>query len=163
MDEMPLRLRDLFSLVLVSLIVYVMHFPGLGYVRIDGVALVIFLFCIYRPEGLSLAIVFAIGLLQDIVSLSPLGQHPLGLCAVAYGVQHIRDHIRMQAILKQGPSILFALLALKFIYSWVAALSFGVLPSLTAMISVLLTLCLWPLVFGVGTFLCRHRRRPGIT
>jgi len=163
MDELPLKLRDLIPLVFVSLVIYVVHIPGLGFVRIDAVALVVILFSIYRPWGLSLTVVFGIGLIQDVVSMSPLGQHPLGLCLMAYGVQHVRDQIRLNTVLKQLPSIAMALLILKLVYSWVAALSFGVLPSLTAVISIFITLWLWPVMCGAGEFFCRYRRRPGIT
>lgn len=163
MRELPLRLRDLLPMILMSMVIYVFHIPGLGYARIDAVALTVILFSLYRPAGISLIFVFLIGLLQDIVSLAPLGQHALGLCAVAYLMQHIRDRVRIHSLLKQLPSIALALLMLKLIYGWVAALGFGQLPSLAAMFSVILTMFLWPFIFWFGELLSRYRRLPGIS
>lgn len=163
MRELPLKLSDLLPLTLISLVIYVFHVPGLGYVRIDAVALTVILFSLYRPEAIPLVLVFVIGLLQDIVSLAQLGQHALGLCVVAYVMQYFRDRVRIHSIPKQLPSIALALLVLKLIYSWVAALGFGQLPSMGAIFSVVLTMFLWPVMCWFGKKLSSHRRLPGIS
>ena len=163
MQELPLKNVDLFFLTIVSVVIYVFSLPGLGYLRIDAVALTVMLFCLYRPEGISLALVFVLGLVQDIVSLAPLGQHALGLCVVAYFIQSLRDRIRIHSVLKQLPSIALTLLLLKMIYSWVAALGFGQLPSIAALISVLCTAMLWPVTVWFGKFIVRNRKLPGIS
>lgn len=163
MNELPLRLRDLVPFVLVSTVIYVFHIPGMSFVRIDAVALTVILFSLYRPGGISLMAVFVIGLLQDIVSLSPFGQHALGLCIISYIVQHLSYQVRMHSPVKQLPTIVLTLLLLKLVYSWVAALGFGVVPSMTAVWSVLLTACLWPLMWWAGQMISSHRRLPGIS
>lgn len=163
MHELPLKKLDLVVLVSISVIIYVLKIPNLGYLRIDAVALSVILFCLYRPKGMSLLLVFGIGLLQDIVSLSPIGQHALGLCLIAYLIQSFRDRIRIHRVVKQLPSIAFALLILKFVYSWIAALGFGQLPSLEAFVSVIFTALLWcPLVWVAERF-TRMRKLPGIS
>lgn len=163
MQELPLKLTDLLFLTIGSVVIYVLSFPGLGYLHIDAVALTVILFCLYRPGGISLGLVFALGLVQDIVSLAPFGQHALGLCVMAYIMQHFRDRIRIHSVAKQLPSIAFALLLLKVIYSWVAALGFGQLPSLASLTSVVLTAMLWPITVFIGRLLVRNRRLPGIS
>lgn len=163
MNELPLRLRDLLPFVLVSVVIYVFHIPAISFLRLDAVALTVILFSLYRPGGLSLLAVFAIGLLQDMVSLSPFGQHALGLCMISYAVQHLSYQLRMHSPLKQLPAVVLTLLLLKLVYSWVAALGFGVMPSMTAVLSVLLTACLWPAMWWAGQIMTRHRRLPGIS
>ena len=163
MHELPLKKVDLILLTSVSVIIYVLNIPNFGYLRIDAVALTIVLFCLYRPEGISLALVFVIGLVQDVVSLSPLGQHAFGLCLVAYFMQWFRDRIRIHRLVKQLPSIAIALVLLKFVYSWIAALGFGQLPSLAAFVSVILTTLLWCPMVWLAEQMTRNRKLPGIS
>ncbi len=163
MKELPLMLRDLLPLIVISVVIYVFNIPWLGYIRIDAVALTIILFCLYRPQAIRLTLVFCLGLLQDVVSLAPLGQHALGLCIMAYFMQYFRDRVRIHRVAKQLPSIALALLFLKLVYSWVTALGFGQLPTLSAILSVILTTMLWPVMVLVGNWLSNHRRLPGIS
>ena len=163
MKELALMLRDLLPMMAVSVVIYVFNVPWLGYLRIDAVALTVILFCLYRPKAISLLLVFLLGLLQDVVSLAPLGQHALGLCIVAYFMQYFRDRVRIHSVAKQLPSIALALLFLKLVYSWVTALGFGQLPSLNAVLSVLLTTMLWPLMVAFGDLLAGRRKLPGIS
>lgn len=162
MAPLPLNRLDLIPFIVLSMVVYVAHIPGLGYLRIDAVALTVILFSVYRPWGLSLLVIFCIGLLQDVVSMAPFGQHALGLCVMSYIAQHMRDQIRILSIPKQLPSIAIALLVLKLIYSWVAAYRFGVVPSYAALLSILLTVLLWPVVYWFGQCISRNRRIPGL-
>lgn len=162
MQELPLKQLDLVLFALISVVIYVFHIPGLGFLRIDAVALTVILFCLYRVDGISLATVFLLGLVQDIVSLAPLGQHALGLCVVAYFMRHFRDRILIQSVGKQIPGIALSLLALKLIYGWVAALGFGQLPSIAALLSVVFTAMLWPITVWFGKMLTQHRKLPGI-
>ena len=158
MQELNLRLTDWLILIPIALLVYVTHMPGFGYMRVDGLALVVALFSIYRQKGLPLILAFSIGLLQDIVSLAPLGQHAIGLVAISYMTQSFRDRIRMQNLLKQLPSIFVFLLMVKFIHSWVVALGFGQLPTVDSFISVIVTTLCWPLLVRVSYVLTRDRR-----
>lgn len=163
MKELALMLRDLLPMMVVSVIIYVFNIPWLGYIRIDAVALTVILFCLYRPKAISLPLVFFLGLVQDIISLAPLGQHALGLCVVAYFMQYFRDRIRIHSVAKQLPSIALALLFLKLVYGWVTAFGFGQLPTLNALLSVLLTTMLWPVMVAFGDLLARRRKLPGIS
>lgn len=158
MHELNLRLTDWLVLVPLALIIYLTHMPGFGYMRIDGLALLVALFSIYRSKGLPLVMAFLIGLLQDIVSLAPFGQHAIGLVAIAYVTQSLRDRIRMQGLMKQLPAIFLFLLMVKFIHSWVVALGFGQLPTLDSFISVLVTTAVWPLLVHLSFVLTRDRR-----
>ena len=158
MQELNLRLRDWLWLIPVSLLVYVTPVPGFGYMRVDGMAILAALFSIYRHRGLPLVLAFSIGLLQDIVSLAPLGQHAIGLVVIAYVAQSFRDRIRMQSLPRQLSGIFMLLLLVKFIHSWVAALGFGQLPTVDSFLSVVVTTAFWPLLVRTGHALTRGRR-----
>jgi len=158
MQELNLKLTDFLVLIPLALLLYVTHMPGFGYMRVDGLVLVVTLFAIYRSKGLPLFVAFSIGLLQDIVSLAPLGQHAIGLVVIAYVTQSLRDRIRMQNLWKQLPGIFVFFLVVKFIHSWVVALGFGQLPTVDSFISVLLTTALWPLFVRTSYALTRDRR-----
>jgi len=158
MQELNLKLTDWLWLIPLSLLIYVTHMPGFGYMRVDGLVILVALFSIYRHKGLPLILAFSIGLLQDIVSLAPLGQHAIGLVVIAYVTQSFRDRIRMQSLLMQLPSIFMFLLMVKFIHSWVVALGFGQLPTFDSFISVVVTTAFWPLLVKTGYVLTRDRR-----
>ena len=158
MQDLRLRLTDWLALLPVTLLIYLVHIPGFGYIRIDGLALLVILFSIYRHNGLPLIFTFTIGLIQDIVSLAPLGQHAIGLVVLAYVAQAVRDRVRIQSLPKQLPAVVVGLLLVKFIHSWVVALGFGQLPTLYSFLSVLVTgLCWIPLVLITESM---TRKRP---
>lgn len=158
MIEQNLRLSDWLVLTPLALILYLTHMPGFGYLRIDALVLLVALFSLYRANGMPLFLAFLLGLMQDIVSLAPFGQHAIGLVSIAYVAQSFRDRIRMQGVFKQLPAIFLFLLTVKFIHSWVVALGFGHLPTLDSFISVVITTCVWPLLVHVSFVLTRDRR-----
>lgn len=158
MQELNLRLSDFLVLVPLALLFYVTHMPGFGYMRVDGMVLIVALFSVYRTRGLPLLLAFLMGLLQDIVSLAPLGQHAIGLVVIAYVTQSLRDRIRMHSLWKQLPGMFVFFLMVKFIHSWVVALGFGQLPTADSFISVIVTTALWPLFVQASYALTRDRR-----
>ncbi|MBC6428257.1 MAG: rod shape-determining protein MreD [Cellvibrionales bacterium] len=154
MDDLHLKLADWLWLLPLGLALYILHLPLLGFWRADVPALLVLLFCIYRPRGLSLFAAFAVGLLQDLVALAPLGQHAIGLAVLAYLAHSTRSWTRLQPPLKQLPMVFAGLLLVELIHS---LLRFGPPPNLDALLSVLLACLLWPpLVTAVALF--RRRR-----
>lgn len=155
--DFQIKLSDWLLLLPFSLILYIAQFPGLGYMRIDGLALFVGIFSIYRQKGFPLLFAFVIGLIQDIVSLAPLGQHAIGLVALAYFMQSFRDRVLMQGVLKQIPLVFISLLMVKFIHSWVVALGFGQLPTLNSFLTVIFTTALWPFFVTISYRLTYRR------
>lgn len=165
MQDLHLKLTDWLPLLPLALLLYVARIPGLGFLNIDVLALLVVLFSLYRQHGFPLWIAFAIGLMQDIVSLAPLGQHAIGLAILAYVGQSFRDQIRMQSLIKQIPAIFAGLLMVKFIHSWVVALGFGQLPTLDSFLSVMVTTACWPILVQGAYLAIRDRgvRRSGFS
>lgn len=131
------------SLIVCS-VLYVTPLPLLGPLRIDGMALLVIYIGLFRPVAWPLTLGFFAGLLQDTVALAPLGQHALGLMLISFLVPWIRDSVRMLSPMMQWPVVLGMLVFMKFLSSWVTALSLGILPSFEAYGSALLTSCFWP-------------------
>lgn len=137
-------------MVALALVLYVIPVPGANALRLDFVALLVLYLGIYREQPYPLLGAFAAGMLQDLVSLAPLGQHALGLLLVSAILQSMRDRLRLINPARQLPAVLALLLLLKLQYSWIAALNFGTLPTLDALGSSLLTAAAWiPLVWVV--------------
>ena len=164
MHELHLKLTDWLPLLPLALLFYVANILGFGFLRVDLPALLILLFCIYHPSGLPLILAFAIGLLQDIVSLAPLGQHAMGLVVLAYVTQIFSDRIRIKSPAKQLPIIFVGLLLVKFVHAWVLTLEFTQLPTLYSVLSVIFTGALWPVVVKLAVVLTSKRptRRMGL-
>lgn len=140
---------------------YISSIPLLGSVRLDAVALLVIFLGLYRPAAASLGLAFCCGLLQDLIALSPPGQHALGLCVVAFVVHNIRDEARLLNPVMQWALVLGCLILMKFLSSWVTALSLGILPGLTAYASALVTSLGWPLIRAYAERQPRVRRSPG--
>ena len=130
-------------LVGVALLLYVIPPPFAGQLRVDYVALLVIYLGIYRDVPSPLLLAFSVGVLQDLVSLAPLGQHALGLALVSWILQSIRDRMKLAPVPAQIPVIFMLVLLLKIQYTWIAALNLGILPSLDALGSTLITTLVW--------------------
>jgi len=136
-----------------ALLLYVIPIPLLGQMRIDFVAVLIIYLGIYRDMPYPLLCAFGAGVLQDLVSLAPLGQHALGLLLVSWILEFFRDRMKLISIPAQIPAIFVLLLLLKFQYSWIAALNLEILPTLDALGSSVITTLVWvPIAFLINAF-----------
>lgn len=140
-----------------ALLLYVIPMPFLGQMRVDIVAVLIIYLGIYRDMPYPLLFAFGVGMLQDLVSLAPLGQHALGLLLVSWILEFFRDRMKLISIPAQIPAVLMLLLLLKFQYAWIAALNLGILPSLDALGSSVITTLVWvPVAFLINAFESRR-------
>lgn len=137
-----------FGLVAAS-VLYLSPLPYMSSLRIDLVALLVIYVAVYRPVNWLLRLGFCAGLLQDVVSLSPLGQHALGLALLAFLVPFIRDSVRMYTLLGQWLVVLGLLIFLKLLSGWSTALSLGILPGGDAYWSALATSFFWPVLVTI--------------
>jgi len=144
-------------MISIALLLYVIPIPLFGQLRIDFVALLILYLGIYRDMPYPLLVAFGAGVLQDLVSLAPLGQHALGLLLVSWILQSFRDRMKLGSVPGQIPAVLMLILLLKFQYSWIAALNLGIMPSLDALGSSLLTALVW-VPFALFVRLVESRR-----
>ncbi len=158
MQDLHLKLSDWLLLLPLSLFVYLIGMPGPVHLSLDAPALMVVLFSLHRAKGLPLSCAFGVGLIQDIFSLAPLGQHAIGLVVLAYLTQVFRDRFRILDPVRQLPPLFCALLLVKFIHGWVAALGFGQFPAGSSFLSVLVTGVLWVPLAHMSFRLLRRRR-----
>lgn len=140
-----------------ALLLYVIPIPLFGQLRVDFVAVLIIYLGLYRDMPYPLLFAFGVGVMQDLVSLAPLGQHALGLLLVSWILEFFRDRLKLVSIPAQIPAVFMLLLLLKFQYSWISALNLGILPTLDALGSSLITTLVWvPFAFLLNAFESRQ-------
>ena len=117
--------------------------------RPDWVALVLAYWCLALPRRIGVLTAWFIGLLLDVMHGSLLGQHALGLAAVAYIVAIYHQQIRVYPLFRQalvvGSLIFFYSLPMLLIYNVLGSVRYGYDYLLAAFTSALL----WPWVFIV--------------
>jgi rod shape-determining protein MreD len=124
-----------------------LYLPGYGAVAPNFLLMVVFYWSIYRPDLFPAAVVFAVGLIQDAMTGTPLGFNALVLLGV-HGV------VVTQRRFFQGKSFAviwwaFAFVAFAAVFSgWLLAVMFGggVISAWPAIFSAMLALALYPIV-----------------
>jgi rod shape-determining protein MreD len=160
-DQPSLSLPLLITGLIAACALYLVPLPLVSGLRLDLVALIVIYAAIYHPVNWLLRLGFCAGLLQDVVALSPLGQHALGLVLLAFIVPGMRDSLRMLPLQAQWLVVLGLLVFLKLLSGWVTALSLGILPGADAYWSAFATSLFWPLLVGAMHRMDRPARRPG--
>jgi rod shape-determining protein MreD len=117
--------------------------------RPDWVTLVLIYWCLALPQRVGVGIAWTLGLIEDVLSASLLGQHALGLAVVAYLTLRFHQQIRVFPLWQQALTVLVLLATKQLLVLWVHGIlgyppdtPLYWLPSLTGMI-------LWPWVFVV--------------
>ena len=140
------RLRNRIGFViglLVALIVAVVPLPVPEEVRPDLVALFVIYQAIYHPRLMRLELAFLIGLSVDILLLTILGQHALGLTLLCYFMSRFRQRVVLLNPLRQAPLILLLLLALQIFYAWIYAIGFSQIVDGLSLTAPLVSVLVW--------------------
>lgn len=113
------------------------------------VALVLAYWCLALPQRIGVLSAWSIGLLLDVMNGSLLGQHALGLAAIAWVVVLYHQQIRVYPLFRQalviGSLIFLYTLSMLVIYNFLGSLRYGFENLLAALTSAVL----WPWVFIV--------------
>lgn len=110
-------------------------------------ALVIIYWALEDPRYMSLGLVFAIGLILDLLTVSLLGLHALRLVILAYLVLRFRARLRFFPPWQLGLSVLALLINDRIILLWINTLVGEPLPPLSYWLPALVGAFLWPLLF----------------
>ncbi len=117
--------------------------------RPDWVGLVLIYWCIATPGRAGVAIGWLIGLIQDLLYGSLLGQHALAMAIIAYIAYRLHLQIRMFPPWQQAVTVLILLVINQLLVLWVKGV-IGQAPTLwpnwTAGI---VGMVIWPLVFVI--------------
>jgi len=136
------------SFVLALLLMLVPLPEWAGFWRPDWVAMVLIYWCIALPQRIGVFSGWLIGLVEDILLGTLLGQHALILAVVAYLSGKIHRRLRVYPLRQQVFVIFFLVLLVHSFNAWVRYLQGFPLPlHLQFMYPAITSFFLWPWVF----------------
>jgi|TARA_B110000908_G_scaffold142724_1_gene171103 rod shape-determining protein MreD len=110
------------------------------------VAMVLIYWVIALPEHVGIGVAWTVGLLQDIVAGTPLGQNALALSVVAYLALILYQRLRMFTPVQQAV-VVFVLIGLnQLLCHWIQTLTGTVSPNLLFLLPALISALLWPVL-----------------
>lgn len=126
--------------------------------RPEFVLLVMIYWVFVLPDNTSLTLVWCLGLIQDLVEGTPLGQHALGLVIVAYiGIQSYR-RVRNYALWQQACWVFVLVGISQLTGNWVYSMAGGSVSGFYFLYPAVSSALLWPF-FHVGCEWLRHHYR----
>lgn len=149
----------IFGLLVLALLLAVYPLPlSWRWWRPEFVLLVVIYWVFVLPNNTSLTLVWCLGLIQDLIEGTPLGQHALGLVIVTYiGIQSYR-RVRNYALWQQCGWV-FVLVGISQLTSnWVYSMAGGTVSGVYFLYPAITSALLWPLChFGFESL--RHHYR----
>lgn len=134
--------------VLIAIMLSVMPLPvGLQPFRPAWLALVLAYWIIETPDKVSMPLAFILGLIEDLVAGSMMGEHALRLVVVTFILMRFRARIRFFPLSQQALVIVAVLINDKIISAVLHAFWREPAASLWSWITPVLAFVLWPLVF----------------
>lgn len=110
------------------------------------VAMVLLYWVIALPERVGIGIAWMVGLMQDIVTGAPLGQHAFALSVLAYLALILYQRLRMFTPVQQA-GVMFVLIGLnQLLCNWVQTLHGAAAPDLRFLLPALISALLWPVL-----------------
>lgn len=137
------------SSFILALIISILPLPNwINLIAPQWLLIVVIYWVLALPHRINLGIAWLLGLLQDGLYGSLLGEHALAMIVVAYLVDRFHRQIRMFPILQQAGSVFLLVLIYLFILIWIQ----GMLGSLTNDVylfwaSALTSMVVWPWLF----------------
>lgn len=108
-------------------------------------ALLVVYWAIYSPDYFGVFMAWFSGILLDIVELSPLGYHSLGLIVIAYLANLAYQRIRGYALWQQAGWVFMLVGIHLLVNNWVSGLMDKQVDTKVFLMSALITAFLWPL------------------
>lgn len=115
--------------------------------RPEWTALVLIYWCMAVPHRVGVIIAWLVGLGQDAVQATLLGQHALAYAVMAYLVLHLHQRIRVYPLPQQALIVLLLLLLVHVIQTWISGLVDRPTPGMAYWLPPLVGTLLWPWVF----------------
>jgi rod shape-determining protein MreD len=138
----------LLASLLVGLIFSVIALPaGVGPARPFLLAMLLAYWLMEAPNNVGLGIAFAIGLLADLATATPMGEQALRLVVLAFLVQRFRARLRFFPLWQQALAIGLILLNDRIIATLLHLIMGDGWPPWSSWLSPLLALVTWPWLF----------------
>ncbi len=122
-------------------------------------ALLLVFWALHRPQNIGISIAFMLGLLLDIGTGAPLGQHALAFVIGIYVLQHRQRQIMLYAFGLQSLAVLGVLLLIQAVVLVVYFFNEHVFAGWGLLISPFISALLWPLLNNLMLALANVRRR----
>jgi rod shape-determining protein MreD len=128
--------------------------------RPQWVPLVLIYWCLALPQRVGVGTAWTLGIGEDVITGTLLGQHALGLSLTAFLTLRLHQRIRIFPLWQQSITVLVLLLVERLLSLWVIGATGQPTPSLWYWTPTLVSMLLWPWVFIV---LRDVRRRFAVT
>lgn len=141
-------MRWLISLsIAVALVLSIVPLPfDLRWWRPEFVALIVIYWATYSPEYFGVLFAWVSGVLLDVMELSPLGFHSLGLVVVAY-ISHLSyQRIRSYTVWQQAAWVFVLVGIYQLFCNWASEFMGKNIETPSFLIAAIITAFLWPLV-----------------
>ncbi|KOR31223.1 rod shape-determining protein MreD [Achromatium sp. WMS2] len=149
------------TVLLISLMLSIMPIPEWARdFRPQWVTLSLIYWCLALPHRVSVGSAWILGITQDVLYGTLLGQHALGLSIVAFAAATLHLRLRIFPLWQQSCIVLLLLLLERLVELWVMGATGQVVPSLWYWMPALTSALLWSWIYIV---LRDIRRRFNVT
>lgn len=138
------------AVFLIALILSVMPIPVWAQdFRPQWVALALIYWCLALPQRVGVGSAWLLGIFQDVLSGTLLGQHALGLSVIAFVIVKLHLRIRIFPLWQQSLTVMVLLLLERLLELWVMGATGQPTPTLWYWLPALVGTLLWSWVYIV--------------
>ena len=132
-------------LFLIALVLTVMPLPDwVRDFRPQWVTLMLIYWCLALPQRIGVGTAWTLGVFEDVLTGTLLGQHALGLSVTAFLALRLHQRIRIFPLWQQSLSVFVLLLVEHLLSLWVIGATGQPTPSLWYWMPTLVGMFLWP-------------------
>ncbi len=132
------------SFVIAFLLMVLPIAHDLRWYRPEFVVLLVIYWVMYNPQHFGLGKAWLVGLLQDLIELSPLGLNAIGMLLIAYILQLVHQRLRNYVFWHQAIWVFVLVGVFQLFANWVGGFMGQSASSLIFLVSALLSGVLWP-------------------
>jgi rod shape-determining protein MreD len=152
----------IFATLTVAMLLSVFPLPlALRWWRPEFVLMIVIYWMYVLPLHTSLLALCILGLFQDVLEGTPLGQHGLSLVIVAYVCVLSYQRVRNYSLWQQSCWVFVLIGIAQLIDNWVQAISGRPVSGLEFLLPAFASACCWPLCFLALEYLRRRYRIAG--
>ncbi len=133
---------------LLALILVIFPLPGWAEgLRPQWAALILLYWSLALPSRVGVGIGWLVGLCQDALLGTLLGQHALAFALIAFLVSRLHQHLRLVPVWQQAIAVLALLTAVQLVIFWVNGIIGRPAPDWQAWASIGVGAALWPFIY----------------
>jgi len=117
--------------------------------RPEWTALILLYWSLALPERVGVGVGWLVGLFQDALLGTLLGQHALAFALIAFLALRLHQHLRLVPVWQQAVVVLALLVIAQLVIFWINGMIGRPAPEWQAWAAILVGAALWPLVFHI--------------